>query len=129
VRVEIGAGERPDPGYEVHTDVLPLPGVRVLCRLDRLPFADGTVTAGNASGVNDGAAAIIVASEEAAKRNGFTPRARVLVGVVQRLLGHAQQRFLRLRRERAWLAFDVEHTLDPGVVAPLGEMGAQRLGE
>src|SRR5262244_2508063 len=38
----------------------------------------GTVTAGNASGVNDGAAAMIVASEEAAKRHGLTPRARVL---------------------------------------------------
>jgi 3-oxoadipyl-CoA thiolase len=43
---------------------------------------DGTVTAGNASGVNDGAAAIIVASEAAAKRNGLVPRARVLGGAV-----------------------------------------------
>ena len=38
----------------------------------------GTVTAGNASGVNDGAAAMIVASEDAVKRHGLTPRARVL---------------------------------------------------
>jgi ubiquinone/menaquinone biosynthesis C-methylase UbiE len=45
VRVEIGAGERPDPGYEVHTDVLPLPGIQVLCRLDRLPFRDASATA------------------------------------------------------------------------------------
>ena len=44
------------------------------------PFArnPGTVTAGNASGVNDGAAAMIMASEEAAKEHGLTPRARVL---------------------------------------------------
>jgi 3-oxoadipyl-CoA thiolase len=44
------------------------------------PFArnPGTVTAGNASGVNDGAAAMILASEPAAKRHGLTPRARVL---------------------------------------------------
>ena len=52
---------------------------------------DGTVTAGNASGVNDGAAAIIVASKEAAKRNGLTPRARVLgaavAGVPPRIMG------------------------------------------
>src|SRR5262245_24079687 len=43
------------------------------------PFArnPGTVTAGNASGVNDGAAAVILASAEAARRHGFTPRARV----------------------------------------------------
>ncbi|MFY9694587.1 MAG: 3-oxoadipyl-CoA thiolase [Xanthobacteraceae bacterium] len=38
----------------------------------------GTITAGNASGINDGAAAIILASEDAAKAHGFTPRARVL---------------------------------------------------
>jgi 3-oxoadipyl-CoA thiolase len=38
----------------------------------------GTITAGNASGINDGAAAIILASEQAAKDHGLTPRARVL---------------------------------------------------
>ena len=52
---------------------------------------DGTVTAGNASGVNDGAAAMIIATEEAAKRNGLTPRARVLgaavAGVPPRIMG------------------------------------------
>jgi 3-oxoadipyl-CoA thiolase len=44
------------------------------------PFArsPGTVTAGNASGVNDGAAAVILASAEAARRHGLTPRGRVL---------------------------------------------------
>ncbi|HVY59790.1 MAG TPA: 3-oxoadipyl-CoA thiolase [Xanthobacteraceae bacterium] len=45
----------------------------------RTPFRNpGTVTAGNASGVNDGAAAMILASEDAVKRHGLTPRARVL---------------------------------------------------
>jgi acetyl-CoA C-acetyltransferase len=39
---------------------------------------DGTVTAGNASGINDGAAAVILASAQAAQRHGLTPRARVL---------------------------------------------------
>ena len=51
----------------------------------------GTVPAGKASGVNDGAAALIVASEEAAKRNGLTPRARVVgtavAGVPPRIMG------------------------------------------
>ena len=56
------------------------------------PFRkDGTVTAGNASGVNDGAAALIVASEEAAKKHGLTPIARVLggatAGVPPRIMG------------------------------------------
>jgi 3-oxoadipyl-CoA thiolase len=45
----------------------------------KAPFRkDGTVTAGNASGVNDGAAALIIASEAAVKEHGLTPRARVL---------------------------------------------------
>jgi 3-oxoadipyl-CoA thiolase len=58
----------------------------------KTPFRDpGTVTAGNASGVNDGAAAMILASAEAAERHGFTPRARVLgmatAGVPPRIMG------------------------------------------
>jgi 3-oxoadipyl-CoA thiolase len=45
----------------------------------RTPFRNpGTVTAGNASGVNDGAAALILASEEAVKAHGLTPRARII---------------------------------------------------
>src|SRR6201747_88267 len=45
----------------------------------KTPFRNpGTVTAGNASGVNDGAAALILASEAAVKRHGLTPRARIL---------------------------------------------------
>ena len=58
----------------------------------RTPFREGgTVTAGNASGVNDGAAALIVASEAAAKRHGLTPIARILggatAGVPPRVMG------------------------------------------
>jgi len=51
----------------------------------------GTVTAGNASGINDGAAAMIVASESAVRRHGLTPRARILgaatAGVPPRVMG------------------------------------------
>jgi 3-oxoadipyl-CoA thiolase len=49
-----------------------------LARLKTFVRTPGTLTAGNASGVNDGAAALIIASEEAVKRHGLTPRARVL---------------------------------------------------
>jgi 3-oxoadipyl-CoA thiolase len=56
--------------------------VEALARLKPIVRSDGTVTAGNASGVNDGAAAIVVASEEAAQRNGLTPRARFVGGAV-----------------------------------------------
>jgi 3-oxoadipyl-CoA thiolase len=62
-----------------------------LARL-KTPFrAGGTVTAGNSSGVNDGAAALILASESAASRHGLTPRARVVAmataGVPPRIMG------------------------------------------
>jgi 3-oxoadipyl-CoA thiolase len=49
-----------------------------LAKLKTFVRSPGTLTAGNASGVNDGAAAMIIASEEAVKRHGLTPRARVL---------------------------------------------------
>ena len=62
-----------------------------LAKLKGVVRPDGTVTAGNASGVNDGAAAVIVASEEAAHRNGLKPRARVVTaaaaGVAPRIMG------------------------------------------
>jgi acetyl-CoA acetyltransferase family protein len=68
-----------------------LTSVDALAKLKPIVRKDGSVTAGNASGVNDGAAAIIVASEEAAKRNGLTPRARILgaavAGVPPRIMG------------------------------------------
>ncbi len=56
--------------------------VEALAKLKPIVRGDGTVTAGNASGVNDGAAAMVIASEEAAKRNGLTPRARIVGGAV-----------------------------------------------
>ncbi|MBW6528691.1 3-oxoadipyl-CoA thiolase [Sphingomonas sp. RHCKR7] len=62
-----------------------------LARLTPVVRADGTVTAGNASGLNDGAAAMLVASEAAAARHGLTPRARVLglalSGIAPRIMG------------------------------------------
>jgi 3-oxoadipyl-CoA thiolase len=54
-------------------------------------FPDGTVTAGNASGINDGAAALLLASEAGAAKHGLTPRARILgmavAGVPPRIMG------------------------------------------
>ncbi|KKW90115.1 3-oxoadipyl-CoA thiolase [Sphingobium chungbukense] len=65
--------------------------VEALQKLKPLFGPNGTVTAGNASGINDGAAAIIVASEAAAKAHGLTPRVRILgmasVGVEPRVMG------------------------------------------
>jgi acetyl-CoA C-acetyltransferase len=65
--------------------------LEALAALKPIVRPDGTVTAGNASGVNDGAAALLVASEAAAKRHGLTPRARVIAtamaGVAPRVMG------------------------------------------
>ena len=62
-----------------------------LAKLKGVVRPDGTVTAGNASGVNDGACATIIASAEAAQRHGLTPRARIVAaavaGVAPRIMG------------------------------------------
>ena len=65
--------------------------LEALGKLRPVVRADGTVTAGNASGLNDGAAAMLVASEAAAARHGITPRARILgmaaAGIAPRIMG------------------------------------------
>jgi acetyl-CoA C-acetyltransferase len=62
-----------------------------LAKLKPIVREGGTVTAGNASGVNDGSCALIIASEAAAKQHGLTPRARILgmasAGVPPRIMG------------------------------------------
>jgi len=100
----------------VDADEHPRPDT-TLEQLARLPTPfrqGGTVTAGNASGVNDGAAAILLASEAAAKRHGLTPRARVLgmatAGVAPRIMGFGPAPASRKLMERLGLAigdFDV----------------------
>lgn len=65
--------------------------IDALARLRPIVRPDGTVTAGNASGVNDGACALIVASQDMASRQGLTPRARIVAmacaGVEPRIMG------------------------------------------
>lgn len=78
---------------EVSTDEHPRAGttIETLQKLKPLFGTNGTLTAGNASGINDGAAAMIIANEEAAKAHGLTPRARILgmasSGVEPRVMG------------------------------------------
>ncbi|WP_439639209.1 3-oxoadipyl-CoA thiolase [Nevskia sp.] len=75
------------------TDEHPRPDTTaaMLAKLKGVVRPDGTVTAGNASGVNDGACALLLASEAGAVRHGLTPRARVLamatVGLAPRIMG------------------------------------------
>jgi acetyl-CoA acyltransferase len=97
VRVEKDEHPRPDTTLEA------------LAKLPT-PFRKegGTVTAGNASGVNDGAAALLVASEAAAKRHGLTPRARILAvataGVPPRIMGFGPAPAVRKVLEKAGLS-------------------------
>lgn len=90
VTVTLGRGKTKEVAQDEH----PRAGTTLddLARLKPIVRADGTVTAGNASGVNDGAAALIVASEAAAAANGLTPIARVLgaasAGIAPRIMGY-----------------------------------------
>ena len=82
--------------------------LEALAKLKPIVRPDGTVTAGNASGVNDGAAALIVASEAAAKKHGLTPIARILggatAGVPPRIMGIGPVPATRKLLERLGLA-------------------------
>jgi acetyl-CoA acyltransferase len=79
----------------IETDEHPRPDTTLdgLAKLRPVVKAGGSVTAGNASGINDGACAILLASEEAVTRYNLTPRARVLAaavaGVAPRIMGFA----------------------------------------
>jgi 3-oxoadipyl-CoA thiolase len=75
------------------TDEHPRPDTTLdgLAKLKPIVKPNGTITAGNASGINDGSAALLLASEEAARKYGLTPRVRVLTtavaGVAPRIMG------------------------------------------
>jgi 3-oxoadipyl-CoA thiolase len=77
----------------VETDEHPRPDATAegLAKLKGVVKPEGTVTAGNASGVNDGACAVVLASDAAVKRHGLAPRARVIgmatAGVAPRIMG------------------------------------------
>ncbi|AIN56813.1 3-oxoadipyl-CoA thiolase [Pseudomonas soli] len=88
--------------------------LEALAKLKPVNGPDKSVTAGNASGVNDGAAALILASAEAVKTHGLTPRARVLgmasAGVAPRVMGIGPVPAVRKLTERLGIAvadFDV----------------------
>jgi 3-oxoadipyl-CoA thiolase len=78
VAVEVPGGKSGPVTIERDEHPRPDTTLEGLAKLKPFARSPGTVTAGNASGVNDGAAAMILASPEAAKRHGLTPRGRVL---------------------------------------------------
>jgi acetyl-CoA C-acetyltransferase len=91
-----GAGEHPRP----QTDMAGLAKLRPI-------FKDGVTTAGNASGINDGAAALIVASRDAGDKAGAKPRARIIstavAGVAPRIMGFGPVPAAKKALERAGL--------------------------
>lgn len=96
----------------VDTDEHPRPDtdVNALAKLRGINGPDKTVTAGNASGVNDGAAALLIASTDAATKHGLTPMARIVAmnaaGVAPRVMGIGPVPASRKVLERAGLTID-----------------------
>jgi 3-oxoadipyl-CoA thiolase len=93
--VPVGILEKNGPATSVDCDEHPRPDSTYegLARLKPAVKPNGTVTAGNASGINDGACALLLASQEGAKATGLRPRARVIAaataGVSPRIMGVA----------------------------------------
>ena len=101
---------RKQPALRIDADEHPRPdsSLETLGKLKGVVRPDGSVTAGNASGINDGAAAVLLASESAAERYGLTPRARVLgsavAGVPPRIMGIGPAPATRKLLERTGIA-------------------------
>lgn len=107
--VEIAQGQEPPKLFEC--DEHPrATSLVALAKLKPVVRADGTVTAGNASGLNDGAAAMIIASTDAARTHGLTPRARIIgmaaAGVAPRIMGVGPIEAARKVLARAGLGVD-----------------------
>jgi 3-oxoadipyl-CoA thiolase len=109
--VPVAIAQRKGDPVMVERDEHPrLTDLATLAKLKPIVRKDGTVTAGNASGVNDGAAAMIVATEAAARVHGLTPRARILgaavAGVPPRIMGIGPAPATRKLLARLGIALD-----------------------
>ena len=103
-------GRKGDTLVEYDEHPRPDTTLEALARLKPVNGPEKTVTAGNASGVNDGAAALVLASAEAVEKHGLTPRARVLgmasAGVAPRIMGIGPVPAVRKLLRRLDLAID-----------------------
>jgi ubiquinone/menaquinone biosynthesis C-methylase UbiE len=81
VRLEIGAGEKPHPDYDLHVDLLPLPDIEVRCRIDALPFASGSVDALRANHVLEHQSYELISATLAEWARVMRPGARLDIGV------------------------------------------------
>ncbi len=136
VAVEIP--QKKGPTVRVDTDEYPRPGTTVekLAALKPAFQKDGTVTAGNASGINDGAAALVVTTETWASKHGAKPLARVLayatVGVEPRYMGMGPVPAVTRAVERAGLRleqidlFELNEAFAAQAVAVVKELGVEQ---
>jgi 3-oxoadipyl-CoA thiolase len=110
--VAVHVPQRKGDPLVVDTDEHPRPGTTAekLAKLKGVNGPDLTVTAGNASGVNDGAAALVIASEAAARAQGLTPKGRVVAmaaaGVAPRIMGVGPAPAVRKVLDRAGMTLD-----------------------
>jgi len=136
VAVEIP--QKKGAAVRVDTDEYPRPGTTVekLAALKPAFQKDGTVTAGNASGINDGAAALVVTTETWASKHGAKPLARVLayatVGVEPRYMGMGPVPAVTRAVERAGLRleqidlFELNEAFAAQAVAVVKELGVEQ---
>ena len=110
VSVPLPQKNGPPTNFSVDEHPRPDTSLEGLAKLKGVVKPEGTVTAGNASGINDGACTILMASEAGAKRHGLTPRARVLAsgasGVAPRIMGMGPVPATRKALSRAKLSLD-----------------------
>jgi 3-oxoadipyl-CoA thiolase len=110
--VPVPLSQKKGPQINFSADEQPRPdsSLEGLAKLKGVVKPEGTVTAGNASGINDGACALLIASEAGAKRHGLTPRARVVAsaaaGVAPRIMGIGPVPATRKALSRAKLSLD-----------------------
>jgi 3-oxoadipyl-CoA thiolase len=133
--VPVAVAQPKGPPIQVELDEQPRfdTSMEALARLKPIIHAGGTVTAGNASGINDGAAALLIASEAAAQRNGLTPRARIVAsasaGVQPRVMGMGPVPAIRKALERVGLslaqmdAIELNEAFAAQALAVLRELG------
>src|ERR1700724_575021 len=110
VPVPLPQTKGPQINFSVDEQTRPDSTLEGLAKLQGVVKPDGTVTAGNASGINDGACAILLASEAGAKLHGLTPRVRVAAsaaaGVAPRIMGMGPAPATRKALSRAKLSLD-----------------------
>lgn len=131
VPIDVPQG-RKKPTLTIATDEHPRPTTQ-LEKLQKLPtlFNDGVVTAGNSSGINDGAAALIVGSKKAGDVAGIKPRARILgsaiAGVEPRVMGLGPVPATRKALARAGLTFADMDVLEFNEAFAVQAMGCLKL--